>query len=245
MKGSRYACPHAASDLCDDKQEVHDTYKRLQKIGTWMEDELCWYFLLWFAIGGRSCSNFLASTVPQASRSGIPSSGPYREARKLEYDRPLIPKLRKGGKSSHRNLWRVFQLAKTPRVAASQEEHPGLFSNGLAQNDTSYGSLQEMPWLSEDIGCLCNLGDPLKGFRPPFRTGFGVDIADLYEKYVAFVNWGVLFSGVLVIRALLAWVFIRTPDCWNPPLTGTEEAPTTWMLGGLSKSAQYLRDQAL
>ena len=29
-----------------------------------MEDDLCWFsFLLWFGVGGRSCSNFLASTV--------------------------------------------------------------------------------------------------------------------------------------------------------------------------------------
>ena len=33
-------------------------------LGTWMEDDLCWCsFFLWFGAGGRTCSNFLASTL--------------------------------------------------------------------------------------------------------------------------------------------------------------------------------------
>ena len=41
---------------------------RLQRVGTWMYDELWWLsFCLWFGIGGRSCSNFLASTVSQVA----------------------------------------------------------------------------------------------------------------------------------------------------------------------------------
>ena len=39
-------------------------YRRFQKVGTWIEDDLCWLsFFRCFGVGGRACSNFLASTV--------------------------------------------------------------------------------------------------------------------------------------------------------------------------------------
>ena len=39
-------------------------YSRLQKVGTWIEDDLWWLSsFLWFGVGGQACSNFLASTV--------------------------------------------------------------------------------------------------------------------------------------------------------------------------------------
>ena len=39
-------------------------YSRLQKVGTRIKDDLCWFsFFLRFEIGGRTCSDFLASTV--------------------------------------------------------------------------------------------------------------------------------------------------------------------------------------
>ena len=36
----------------------------LQQVGTWMKDDVCrFYFSLWFRVGGRSCSNCIASTL--------------------------------------------------------------------------------------------------------------------------------------------------------------------------------------
>ena len=33
-------------------------------VGIWMQNDLCWLsFFLWSGVGGRSCSNFLASTA--------------------------------------------------------------------------------------------------------------------------------------------------------------------------------------
>ena len=31
------------------------------------------------------------------------------------------------------------------------------------------------------------------------------------------INWGGLFLGVLRIRALLFWIYIRAPDFWKLP----------------------------
>ena len=39
----------------------------VSKVGTWMQDDLCWSSLcLWLGVGGRSCSNFLVSTIEKS-----------------------------------------------------------------------------------------------------------------------------------------------------------------------------------
>ena len=53
----------ATEPKCFRRRKIAD-YSRLQKFGMWMKDDVCWMFIcLWFGVGGRSCSNFLASTV--------------------------------------------------------------------------------------------------------------------------------------------------------------------------------------
>ena len=46
-------------------------YSRVQTVGPWMQDDFCWLSsLLGFGFGGRSCSNFLASTIMLSLKAG-------------------------------------------------------------------------------------------------------------------------------------------------------------------------------
>ena len=67
--------PSQSPLILESSLDMHETiglspgeYSRLQKVGTWMKDDVCWLsFFLWFGIGGGTCSNFLASTVGRSS----------------------------------------------------------------------------------------------------------------------------------------------------------------------------------
>ena len=59
-------------DVDGDAAGARRKYSRLARVGTWLEDDICWLScFLWLWVGVGSCSNFQASVVPDSSSTSV------------------------------------------------------------------------------------------------------------------------------------------------------------------------------